>query len=389
MLLLAGASSSAGNSSIEPDGPAPAMEAAPPSVPAESPAAPPEPPASPPDRPADACLADTGCIDNYLWSLYQRTPKVDTVSVSEQTKVTVKRKGKSRTVTKTVTKVAGEDFAWKDPKAAELIGMEPKDYVIGGMDAGFRATLYVALHALDDAGFKPGITCAFRDDYRQSIATGLKAQNDRSFHGGSLRGGYGHGMAADIVSVRGETRMERLASSTAMWEYIDRHEKELGIGRPYRDRDPPHAGPLDGQEYADHRLKPTLQHAKAQPGKAETRKAVTGKAEAKKADAKKAETKKAETKKAETKKAETRKAETRKAETRKAETKKAETKKAETRKAEARKAASKKADTRKAEIRKPDNSRKAETRGPGDRDIARRTKVTNPARAPATLRKPI
>ena len=34
-----------------------------------------------------------------------------------------------------------------------------------------------------------GITSAFRDDYRQSIASGLKAATDWSYHGGSFRGG--------------------------------------------------------------------------------------------------------------------------------------------------------------------------------------------------------
>jgi hypothetical protein len=37
------------------------------------------------------------------------------------------------------------------------------------------------------------------------------------------------------------------------WKWIDAHEKELGIGRPYLDKDPPHVAPLDGKEYADKR----------------------------------------------------------------------------------------------------------------------------------------
>jgi hypothetical protein len=130
-----------------------------------------------------------------------------------------------------------------------------------------RVTLYRALRSLDDAGLMPGIMCAFRDDYRQTIATGLKAQSDRSYHGGSFRGGYGHGLAADIVSVKGETRMERLASSQQLWNWIDTHEKELGIGRPYLDRDPPHIAPIDGEEYAKHRLEPNMQHAESKATK--------------------------------------------------------------------------------------------------------------------------
>jgi hypothetical protein len=214
---------------------------------------------------ADECVVAQICIDRYLWSLYDHTHKTDTIRVPEQIKVAVKRKGKIRIVTKTVSKFVPEDFTWKDPKAAERAGMSPMDYVIGGMDAGFRVTLYHALHALDDAGLMPGITSAFRDDYRQIIASGQKAQSDRSFHGGSFRGGYGHGLAADIVSIKGETRAERLASSDVMWKWIDAHEKELGIGRPYLDRDAPHVGPLDGHEYVAHRVEPKMHQAERHP----------------------------------------------------------------------------------------------------------------------------
>jgi hypothetical protein len=93
----------------------------------------------------------------------------------------------------------------------------------------------------------------FRDDYRQSIASGLIAANNRSYHGGSLRGGYGHGLAADVLSIRGAMRAERLGSSQILWKWIDDHGKEFGIGRPYQDRDPPHVAPVDGEEYARHR----------------------------------------------------------------------------------------------------------------------------------------
>jgi hypothetical protein len=211
----------------------------------------------------DECMTAQICIDRYLWSLYQRTRKIDTIKVSDQIKVSVKRKGKTKIVTKTITKLVDEDFTWKDPDAAERAGMSPEDYVIGGMDPNFRVTLYHALRSLDDAGLMPGITCAFRDDYRQTIASGLKAQSDRSYHGGSFRGGYSHGLAADIVSVKGQTRAERLASSQQLWKWIDTYEKELGIGRPYLDRDPPHVAPIDGEEYATHRIEPNTQHAES------------------------------------------------------------------------------------------------------------------------------
>jgi hypothetical protein len=201
----------------------------------------------------DECLGAEDCIDQYLWSIYERARKVDTVKVSEQISVTVKKKGKTRTVTKTVFKFVNEDFTWKDPKAAEKLGMSVPAYVIGGMDRGFKLRLYRLFRMLDDAGLAPGMTSGFRDDYRQSIASGIKAATDRSYHGGSLRGGYGHGLAADIVSVLGETRAERWISTETLWKWIDAHGKQTGIGRPYLDKDPPHIAPIDGKEYADHR----------------------------------------------------------------------------------------------------------------------------------------
>ena len=198
----------------------------------------------------DECLVISICIDEYLWSLYERTPKVDTNKVTERIKVTVKHKGKTRTVTKTITKYVLGDFTWKDPIAAKKVGMSLKDYVIGGMDRSFKVKLFRAVRAMDEAGLMPGITSAFRDDYRQAIAAGNKAASDSSYHGGSRRGGYGHGLAADLVSVKGDTRMQRYASSQDLWKWIDANEQELGIGRPYLDRDPPHVAPIDGKEYA-------------------------------------------------------------------------------------------------------------------------------------------
>jgi hypothetical protein len=131
--------------------------------------------------------------------------------------------------------------------------MPLREYVIGGMDRSFKLKLYRALRAMDDAGLMPGITSAFRDDYRQSIASGNKAATDSSYHGGSRRGGYGHGLAADLVSVKGETRLQRYGASEELWKWIDAHEQELGVARPYLDRDPPHVASIDGKEYADKR----------------------------------------------------------------------------------------------------------------------------------------
>jgi len=221
-----------------------------------------------PAKPADPCPgAEMSCVDRYLWSMYERAPKLDTVKVSSTVKVTVTKKGKTRTVSKTVTKLVDEDFGWKDPKAAQKAGMSMMDYVIGGMDPSFRVKLYHALRAMDDAGLEPGITSAFRDDYRQGIASGKKAARDSSYHGGSRRGGYGHGMAADLVSVKGETRAQRWVSSEALWKWIDAHEHELAVARPYLDRDQPHVGPIDGKEYADKRGRAKTKQARAEPNR--------------------------------------------------------------------------------------------------------------------------
>jgi hypothetical protein len=199
------------------------------------------------------CVVIEPCIDQYLFALYQRTPKEDSIKETEKRKVTVKRKGKTITVTRSFTKLVENDFTWKDPKAAERVGMSMSDYVIGGMDRSFKLKLFQMLYAAENAGLQPGITSAFRDNYRQSIAAGLKAAADRSYHGGSSRGGYSHGLAADIVSVNGNNRAQRWASTETFWKWVDANGKQFGVGRPYLGRDPPHVGPIDGQEYVSKR----------------------------------------------------------------------------------------------------------------------------------------
>ncbi|MBR0844396.1 hypothetical protein JQ607_29695 [Bradyrhizobium liaoningense] len=201
----------------------------------------------------DECFVVDTCIDRYLWALYQRTPKEDSIKVEERRPVTVKRRGKMVTVMRSFTKLVDEDFGWKDPKAAEHARMSMMDFVIGGMDKSFKRKLFRTLLAAEAAGLSPGITSAFRDDYRQSIASGLKAASDRSYHGGSTRGGYGHGMAADIVSTQGNNRAQRWVSTEILWKWVDANGKAFGIGRPYLGRDPPHVGPIDGQEYISRR----------------------------------------------------------------------------------------------------------------------------------------
>ena len=104
------------------------------------------------------------------------------------------------------------------------------EYLIGGMDCSFKLKLYHALRAMDEAGLAPGITSAFRDDYRQSLASGLKAARDRSYHGESFRGGYGHGLAGDLVSVNGEMlHGDGPQMRNCVWNWIDAHP-EFGVG---------------------------------------------------------------------------------------------------------------------------------------------------------------
>src|SRR5262249_4467915 len=98
-------------------------------------------------QPPQNCETDT-CIDAYLWSLYERTPKIDINKVSKRIKVTVKEKDKTRTVTETVMTYVVDDFTWKDQTAAQRAGMSLMDYVIGGMDQGFKLRLYNALRAM-------------------------------------------------------------------------------------------------------------------------------------------------------------------------------------------------------------------------------------------------
>lgn len=146
-------------------------------------------------------------IDDYLWEVYQRTP---------------------------VKKDSSGDFTWKDPAAANRMGLALQDYVIGGMDPGFREQLYNAGRAMDAEGLHWSMLSAFRDDYRQRLAAGFKARGGNSLHGGSRRtGGYGHGRAVDLTAVEGTNAEE-------VWKWIDAHGAKYGLARPMPGNDPAH-----------------------------------------------------------------------------------------------------------------------------------------------------
>ncbi|MGH6769764.1 MAG: hypothetical protein ACRECO_12185 [Xanthobacteraceae bacterium] len=157
---------------------------------------------------------DTGVmaeVDAYLWSVYQRQP---------------------------TKKDRSGDFTWKDPAAAKRIGKTLQAYVIQGMDPDLREALYHAGKAMDAAAIEWTIVSAFRDDYRQSIAAGLKARTGYSRHGGSrATGGYGHGLAVDVAHVDGPSHHNEV------WRWFDKNGMKYGLTRPIRHFDPPHVEP--------------------------------------------------------------------------------------------------------------------------------------------------
>lgn len=143
---------------------------------------------------------------------------------------------------------AGEDFSWKDAAAALQrlfrLPMQPHDlceYAVGGMDQSFRQKLYAACKAAEVDGHRCGITSGYRGYFRQLIAIGYTAPPGLSWHGGSRNGGYGRGIAADIVSLDGR--------NADLYRWIDKHGKRFEIARPYGDRDPPHVTPLNSPEH--------------------------------------------------------------------------------------------------------------------------------------------
>jgi hypothetical protein len=104
------------------------------------------------------------------------------------------------------------------------------------MDPDFRELLYRAGLAMDAAGIHWTMLSAFRDDYRQSLATGYKARTDNSLHGGSVAtGGYGHGCAVDIVDADGH--------SDVLWHWLDVNSAKLGLQRLLPRVDPAHVQP--------------------------------------------------------------------------------------------------------------------------------------------------
>ena len=171
-------------------------------------------------------------VDLYLWEVYQRSP--------------TKKDGSG-------------DFTWKDPAAAKQMGIPLPDYVIGGMDPEFREQLYHAGRAMDAEGIEWSILSAFRDDYRQGLASGFKAKVGGSLHGGSKRtGGYGFGRAVDITNADGDPE--------TVWNWIDKHGAKYGLHRPMPGKDPAHVQSRGEWQKVAQSLRESRKKAIAQAG---------------------------------------------------------------------------------------------------------------------------
>jgi hypothetical protein len=155
---------------------------------------------------------ESSVVDEYLCGVYWRMPhKIDDAG----------------------------DFTWKDAAAATRVGRTVCEYAIQGMHRDLREALYALGTQADEAGLNWSFLSAFRDDYRQMIAAGFKAEPCRSMHGGSCRTeGYGDGQAADLWLADEFGQPAR--DATALMDLVDRVGPSLGLSRPLRGADPPH-----------------------------------------------------------------------------------------------------------------------------------------------------
>ena len=157
---------------------------------------------------APALAVEPDSVDDYLFEAYRRLPE---------------------------KRDASGDFTWKDPAAAERFGLPLDRYVIGGMDPDFKELVYAAGKRMDAAGVKWSILAAFRDDWRQRIASGFKASAENSCHGGSRAvGGYGNGRCVDVWTTEGPV--------DALFAWIDGVGRTFGLLRPMPSADPAHVG---------------------------------------------------------------------------------------------------------------------------------------------------
>lgn len=147
-------------------------------------------------------------IASYLCSVYKRTPrKVDNTG----------------------------DFTWKDVAAAKRNGRTLCQEVIGGMSRKTQEAFYKTGKKLDSMSIRWSMLSAFRDDWRQRIAAGIKACDRCSLHGGSRWGGYGNGQAVDVTIVGDEENGPKRAGNL-----FAKYGPQFGLRRPFPGFDPAH-----------------------------------------------------------------------------------------------------------------------------------------------------
>src|SRR6266498_3488227 len=88
---------------------------------------------------------------------------------------------------------------------------------------------------------------------RGSPAAAAQRHEARRFILPSLGSGDSDRASGRSRERKGRDMAQRCISSESLWKWIDAHGQEFGIGRPYLDKNPPHVGPIDGQEYAEKR----------------------------------------------------------------------------------------------------------------------------------------
>jgi hypothetical protein len=158
------------------------------------------------------------------------------------------------------------DFSWKDAAAAERVGRSVCDYAISGMHPDLREALYALGRKLDEARINWSILSAFRDDYRQSIASGFKAPNCASWHGGSCKtNGWGDGRAVDLwIS---DTNGYPAEDASALFALLDKHVSSLGLIRPLAGADPPHVQLAGNWREVTRKLREQRLHASREQAK--------------------------------------------------------------------------------------------------------------------------
>ena len=225
------------------------------------------PAASSPDV-RDRCSTEDACIDRYLWALYQRTPKEDAIRIQEQRKVTVRRKGRMVTVTRTFTTVTDEDFSWKDPKAAEQ-----SRHAHGGLRDRRHGSGFQAEAVSDAARRRRSRPVAW---HHQRLPRRLSPIDRERTQGGQrqvlswrqlpwrLRPRACGGYRQRQWRRRGRSGWLPAKSSGNGSMTTAR---SLGSAGLISIRDPPHVAPIDGKEYADHHpgMKPRQEKSAAKP----------------------------------------------------------------------------------------------------------------------------